>query len=298
MLDVFLEVIAPVLVMAALGGYVGRRFAVPVEVVSNLSFNLFGPALVFSTLSTIELTDETARIAVATVAMAATYAVVSLIVSAARGHDAPTRASLALGASLWNAGNMGLPVALLAFGEPGLEIGVLIFTVTAVWANSAGVVLASLAGGSARGALVAPLQVPALWAAASGLAFNFAAVDVPDVLAAPAATLGQAAIPAMLVVLGLQLTVRVGRDGVLELVQLATIRLLLGPLIALAVAEALRVEGLARDVLVVGGGLPTAVVTIVLATQYDARATLLSRGIVVTTLLSMATLTVLIDVVA
>ena len=45
MLDVFLDVIAPVLVMAALGGFVGRRFGVPAEVVSNLSFNLFGPAL-------------------------------------------------------------------------------------------------------------------------------------------------------------------------------------------------------------------------------------------------------------
>ena len=297
MLDVFLEIIAPVLVMAALGGFVGRRFGVPAEVISNLAFNLFGPALVFSTLSTLELTRSTARTAIATVTMCVSLAIVSLAVSFVRGHDAPTRASVALGASVWNAGNMGLPVALLAFGEPGLEIGVLVYVVASMWGNSAGVVLASLAGGSARGALVAPLRVPALWAAAAGLIVNLTDVGLPEVVEVPAATLGGAAIPAMLVVLGLQLRFDVGRDGVSGLAQMTMIRLVGGPLIGLAATELLGVEGIAQDYLIIAGGMPIAVMTVVLATQYGARANLLSRAIVLTTMLSIVTLTVLISIV-
>lgn len=295
--DVFLEVIAPVLVMAALGGLVGRRFSVPVEAVSNLSFNLFGPALVFSTLSTIDLTDATARTALAVIVMSASLALISLVVSLSRRHDRPTSASLALGASLWNAGNMGLPVSLLAFGDSGLEIGVLIFVVAAVWGNSAGVVLASLAGGSARRALSAPFRVPAIWAAVAGLVVNWTEAEVPAVIEIPADTLAGAAIPAMLVVLGLQLTIDIGHDGLADLAQLAVIRLLVGPLVAVGATGLIGVEGLARDVLIVSGAMPVAVVTVVLATQYGARATLLSRGVVVSTLLSIITLTVLINVV-
>ena len=129
MLDVFLDVIAPVLVMAVLGGLVGRRFDVPVEVLSNLVFNLFAPALVFRTLSTVELSGDTARIAGTTLLVLAASAVLSLMASWARRHDAPTRATLALGASVSNGGNMGLPVALLAFGQVGLDVAVLAFVV-------------------------------------------------------------------------------------------------------------------------------------------------------------------------
>ena len=168
----------------------------------------------------------------------------------------------------------------------------------AVWGNSAGVVLASLAGGSARYALVAPFRVPSMWAAVAGLGVNSADVEVPAVIEVPAETLAGAAIPAMLVVLGLQLTLDIGNEGFSDLAQLAVIRLLVGPLVAVGATEAIGVEGLARDVLIVSGAMPVAVVTVVLATQYGARATLLSRGVIVTTLLSIVTLTVLINFVA
>jgi hypothetical protein len=101
----------------------------------------------------------------------------------------------------------------------------------------------------------------------------------------------------MLVVLGLQLRFDVGRGGIDGLAQMTIIRLVGGPLIGLAVTQLLGVEGIARDYLIVAGGMPIAVMTVVLATQYRARANLLSRAIVLTTMLSVVTLTVLISIV-
>ena len=192
MLDVFLDVIAPVLAMALLGGVVGRRFDVPVEVLSNLVFNLFAPALVFRTLSTVELSGDTARIAGATLLVLAGSAILSLLASWARRHDATTRATVALGSSVSNGGNMGLPVALLAFGQFGLEVAVLAFEVGGIWANSAGVMLASMAGGSTTGALRAPFTAPALWAAAAALVVNALDLDIPIVVSASASTVSTA----------------------------------------------------------------------------------------------------------
>lgn len=297
MLDVFLDVIAPVLAMAVLGGLVGRRFDVPVEVLSNLVFNLFAPALVFRTLSTVELSGDTARIAGATLLVLAGSAILSMLVSWARRHDATTRATVALGSSVSNGGNMGLPVALLAFGQFGLEVAVLAFVVGGIWANSAGVMLASMAGGSTTGALRAPFTVPALWAAAAALVVNALDLDIPIVVSASASTLGDASIPLMLVVLGLQLRPDIGGEGIGDLAQIATIRLLVGPVLALGAVELLGVQGPAHDTLVVLGAMPTAVFTVVLATQYGARPTLVSRAVILTTVLSVATLTVLISIV-
>lgn len=297
MLDVFLDVIAPVLVMAALGGLVGRRFDVPVEVLSNLVFNLFAPALVFRTLSTVELSGDTARIAGTTLLVLAASAVLSLMASWARRHDAPTRATLALGSSVSNGGNMGLPVALLAFGQVGLDVAVLAFVVGGIWANSAGVMLASMAGGSTKGALRAPLTAPALWAASTALIVNALDVEIPTVVSASASTLGDASIPLMLVVLGLQLRPDIGGEGMADLVQIAIIRLLIGPVLALGAVELLGVHGASHDTLIVLGAMPTAVFTVVLATQYGARPTLVSRAVILTTVLSIATLTVLISIV-
>ena len=65
MLDVFTDVIVPVLAMAALGGFVARRYGVPVRPLSGLTFNLFTPALVFGSLASVEL--ELTSVAVASV---------------------------------------------------------------------------------------------------------------------------------------------------------------------------------------------------------------------------------------
>ncbi|MBM4415903.1 MAG: hypothetical protein FJ035_06610, partial [Chloroflexi bacterium] len=166
MLRVFLDVVLPVAVVAALGGVVGRWRAVPVQPVSALVFYLFSPALVFTSLADSALTlDVSLRIvAVMAATFVAMYGVAALWSTLAR-HDATLRAGFALAATTPNVGNMGLPVAQLAFGDPGLEIAVMNFVVGATLANSAGIAIASLAGGSPRAALAAPLRAPALWAA-------------------------------------------------------------------------------------------------------------------------------------
>src|SRR5690606_606902 len=62
-------------------------------------------------------------------------------------HDRALRAGFALSATMPNTGNMGLPVALLAFGQPGLDIAVLNFVIGAMIVYTAGVAIASMAGG-------------------------------------------------------------------------------------------------------------------------------------------------------
>lgn len=295
MFDVFAEVIAPILVVAGLGGWLGHRFGVSVGALSQLTFHLFSPALVFDAISSVELPASVAgRIVAAALAVFGASVLVSWLVGRLLGFEREDRAALVLVGSLSNGGNMGLPVALLAFGQPGLDVAVVAFVTGAFVTYTLGVVIASSATSSMRAAWSAPLRVPAVWAAVAGGVVNVADLDVPTTIEASTATLAGAAIPTMLVVLGLHVVGDLGISGGRKVTAALVVRLVLGPLVAFGATEALGLDGVAQRTLIVLGGMPTAVITTILATQYRARPTFVTRVVVASTLVSIATLTVLV----
>ena len=193
-----------------------------------------------------------------------------------------------------NSGNLGLPVAALAFGDPGLAVAVLGFVTSSFVVNSVGVLVASSGSGRGLRSLGSVLTVPALWAAVAGFVVNTSGADLPAVVTESANTLGDAAVPVMLVVLGLQLSRDQPSGGLGAAATSVAVRLLGGPAIAFLLTAALGLDGTTRDTLVVLGGMPTAVYTTILATQFRTRPSLVTRTVVLSTLASIATLTVLI----
>ena len=298
MLKVFLEVVLPVALVAIAGGLVGRWRNIAVAPVSGLVFYLFSPALVFHSMQTTQVSADLSVkiVAVMLVTFAAMWAF-AFIWSKIVGHDAPMRAAFALGATTPNVGNMGLPVAQLAFGKAGLDIAVMNFVVGAVVSNSLGIAIASMAGGSPKAALTAPFRYPVLYAGAAGLAVNMLGIKVPVTLDAPISSLAAAAVPVMLSVLGLQLQHAIGRDHLVDTVSVNAGRLLIAPVVAWFVCTALGLDGVSRATLVVLSAMPTAVIATIMATEFRAVPAFVTRVVVTSTLLSMLTLTVLITIV-
>jgi len=297
-LDVFFNVVLPVALVAAAGGAVGRWRGIPVAPMSALVFYLFSPALVFHSMATTEVSADTS-FRIFGVMLVTFFVMWGLATgwSMAVRHDAPMRAAFALAATTPNLGNMGLPVSSLAFGQVGLDIAIMNFVLGATLANTMGIAIASMAGGSRSAAFRAPLRYPALYAAASGLAVNALGIDLPTTLEEPVATLAAAAVPAMLVVLGLQLQDAVGVDRMLDTVSVNAGRLTVAPVIAWFAATALGLDGVPRATLTVLAAMPTAVIATILATEFRAVPAFVTRVVVTSTVLSMATLTVLIAIV-
>jgi len=75
------------------------------------------------------------------------------------------------------------------------------------------------------------------------------------------------------------------------------LRLLLGPLIAVGLVALLGISGLTRQVAIVQSAMPTAVVTGVLASEFGADAEFVTATILVSTITSVATLSVLLSVI-
>lgn len=298
MLDVFLDVVLPVALVALAGGLVGRWRGIPVAPVSALVFYLFSPALVFDSMATTEVSAGTSfrilGVMFATfVAMYAASTAWSVLVK----HDPPMRAAYALAATTPNAGNMGLPVALLAFGDAGFDIAVMNFVIAATMGNTFGIAIASLAGGSRKAALKAPFRYPALYAAGGGLIVNALNIDLPTTIESPISSLAVAAVPTMLTVLGLQLRSAAGKERLLDTFSVNAGRLVIAPLIAWSASTALGLDGVPRATLTVLAAMPTAVMATILATEFRAVPAFVTRVVVTSTLLSMLTLTALITIV-
>ena len=109
--------------------------------------------------------------------------------------------------------------------------------------------------------------------------------------------LGNAAIPAMLIVLGIQVASSRAFTDLRAIGGSVALRLVVSAFIAYGLVRLLGLDGLTGDVLIVVAGMPTAVFTIILAGEYGGRPELASSMVVVSTVLSLVSVTVLLTLV-
>jgi hypothetical protein len=299
-MSVLLNVILPVVLVAGLAALVQSRLRLDMRTISRAAFYLFSPALVFDSLSGSNIGgQEFGGIALAFAGLTLAMWAIGEGLSRLLRLDAPTKSGFLLSLLLMNAGNYGLPVVLFAFGEEGLARATLYFTLSGSLSASVGVYIAARGSAPARVALRRILGVPLVYASIAGLAFNLAGVALPEPLAKAVHLLAQASVPVMLVTLGIQLanTARL-KERVANVPALATAiagRLVLSPAIALGMAWLAGLTGLTRDVVVVESAMPTAVMTVILAAEFECGTSFVTLAIFGSTLLSVVTVTGLLN---
>lgn len=294
MLNVVGTVIAPVFAVAAIGALVGHRLGFSIDTLSKAVFYLFSPALVFRYTSTLQLEPGViARITVVCVVVFAANTLVAFLWSQARGHDHRTRAASMLTAAVANQGNLGLPVAKLAFGNAGLQVAVLVYVVGVTLWSSAGIAIGSVGHVDVRKAVLAPFRYPSIYAAIGGALVNISNVNLPTIVEEPATELAGAAIPVMLLVLGLQFSAHGGRE-LFEPAAWSLNRLVIGPLVAWPTVVLLGLDHVTGGTAILMCGMPSAVMVIVLAAELGSRPDLAVRTVVVSTAMSIPTLSVLV----
>jgi predicted permease len=255
-------------------------------------FYIFSPCLIFTLLTQSELSNgDILQVAAYTVATMACVGALAWALGRAFKLDRRTLAGVLLASIFMNAGNYGLPVVLFAFGEEALRYASLYFVTGAILAYTLGVIIASMGSVSLDKALVNLLKIPGLYAVLLALVFMRTGWQVPLLVERTTTLLGDASIPAMLVLLGMQLRTANWSGRRLPIVLAAGARLLAAPLVALALSPAFNLSGTARQATTLEAAMPTAVLTTVLATEYDAAPRLVTSIVFVTTVLSPLTLT-------
>lgn len=192
----------------------------------------------------------------------------------------------AMPALFMNAGNMGIPLALFAFGEAGLQRATLMFVIITLLQYSLGLYLLN-----GRGNWREPFRLPLIYAAIAGLVFNLNQITIPELLFQPIYMLGQSTIPLMLVSLGYRLHDFQSLEW-RHAIGGAVIRILGGFLMAWLAVGVIGAEGVNRQVLLLYGALPAAVINFVLTEKYRQDPELAASIVVLSTFVSVFTIPV------
>jgi predicted permease len=253
---------------------------------ADLALLVTSPALMFSVLADTHLEPrQWGALAGGTLWIAAGTAGMALLYAArnAAGQGG-LRRGLVLPAVFWNAGNMGLACARLAFGPEGLEAGAIVFVTMAVLSSTFGIWIAKGSNG-----FVEVLRLPLVYASVGGIAMALSGVELPRMVMEPIEMLGAMAIPLMLLNLGMQLrTLRISELH--HSLVVVAIRVGGGFALGWIFVTLFAVDGVDRQVLMLNAVMPAAVINAVMAQRYGTDPSLVASTIVLGTLLSLVTI--------
>ncbi|MBV7296671.1 AEC family transporter [Enterovibrio paralichthyis] len=199
MLEKVISILFPVFAVVAAGFFVGKAFRPDMRHINRINIDLMVPCLIFTTLSVMPLgSDQTSMFIAAIVAVLLPGVLM-----------VPISGLLKLPFKTWgppqmfrNSGNLAIPLFGYAFGASAEAPAILLFVVSMMLHITVG--LALLSNSEYRFQHI--LKMPILVAAMLAMVFNFADIQVWTPLNEAMILVGNAAVPVMLISLGVQLT--------------------------------------------------------------------------------------------
>ena len=180
-----------------------------------------------------------------------------------------------------NTGNLGFPLCLFAFGDPGFGYAIIVFALTSIVAFTIGIWVVAGEG--------SPLQIlkePLVMGTILGLIFMWQGWETPDFLTSSLELIGQMAIPMMLLALGVAVA-RLEITDVKKSFAISFCKIFFGINAALLASLIFDLPEVAISVLILQFSMPIAVTSYLLAEKYGADANAVAGLVVVSTLLTV-----------
>ena len=279
-----LSPVVPVFLLITAGFIFAHWKKISLASVTEIIVYLGTPSLVFSSLASKPL--FAGDIIVLSAGVLLIFAGVGLLIRLYFFLTGLRSRGFALPTLFMNAGNMGIPLALFAFGQEGMQRATLMFVIITFLQYSLGIYILN-----GRGNWTEIFRLPLIYAAIAGLMVNLAQIKIPGLLLQPVIMLGQATIPIMLISLGYRLYQ-------VESLQLghalggALLRILGGFAAANIAVNLIGAEGVNRQVLLLYGALPAAVINFILTEKYRQDPGLAASIVVLSTIISVLTIPV------
>jgi predicted permease len=293
--SVFLTDILPIFLIAGAGYLLASRLQANVRTLAHVVFYALIPCFAFRLLITSRITGPQAgRMALLAVLVLGVMGLLARIAALPLGLSRSELSAFLLVVMFSNGGNYGLPVVLFAFGNQAMPHATVYFVTSSILTYTVGVFLASAGQRSVTRAILGISKIPAIYGVVAAAVVLATGVSVPLTLMRPIQLLADAAIPVMILVLGMQLE----RAKVLEkprvVASAAALSLVAAPLVSIALTWMLGLTGPARQAGVALASMPTAVITTILALEFGIAPVFVTNVVFITTLLSPLTLAPLI----
>ena len=301
-LEVFTQVLLPILLMFGAGWILDRRWNLDLSTVVKLNINCFVPAFVFYELSTKRIGGILAWKAVGfTLSVIAVLFLLAALVGKFRGYPTARIRSLQMASGFYNSANYGIPLMHLAFPGETEALQVFVVLVQNVANFTLGIFMVSSVRTPGWRAALPMLRQVSLWAVISALLLRaFHGPVEPDLsggmrwLWVPMKYFHDALVSVALMTLGIQLSKTRAKFALAPIGWALSLRLLAGPLVGWALAHAFQFEGPVLLSMILSTSFPTAVNTAMIAHEFGADAEYATDTVFWSTLLSILSVTSLV----
>lgn len=293
----FFSVVLPIFIVMSTGIVIQRWRPMDTQVLSTLLMYLFTPALMFSAIMHSNLTSDDLKLMTI---FGIIFLVVSWLIGAVGSKALSLKrdgtAAVLVSIILANSANYGGSASLFAWGMDGFRAAVVFMAIHQIFASVLAIYVCARGKSDVRESIIEPFKQPIFYMTIVAAILRFIGIDaesIPQALMGPIDMLADTSIPLALVMLGMYLYgMRFQTKEFFALGFISLSRLVLIPLIMAPIAWMLGADGLVRNVLILQTAMPTAVTSLVFASEYEARPDLVGAAVIVTTIVSLLTVTV------
>jgi len=260
MLGRILGIILPVFTVILVGYLYARRVKPDMSAVNRISMTILAPALIFSALASKEFNvAEYGLLMIGSVGVVLGSGLLAWPVAKLLHADHRTFVPPMM---FNNCGNMGLPLAVLAFGASGFAAMVALFTISNLIQFTLGTWLIDH-----QARFTSLIRNPMVWSTFAGFAFAVFHPPMPEWASVGLKMVGDALIPMMLLSLGVRLYEVRWSDWHIGVIG-GLVCPLTGIAMALVMGPLLGLDAQQRGLLVLFGALPPAVLNFMVAEQF------------------------------
>ncbi|MGB9936224.1 MAG: AEC family transporter [Methanobacterium sp.] len=290
-----IETIIPIIIMIVIGYFLKRlKILKPndADLLNKIVINIAIPALIFNAIYNIDISilPIIAPIPLICMAVGILSGLVAYIFAKIKKYPQKTVWSIVITSSMFNSGFLGYPFVLGVFGGDGLVRAVFYDLGSMMLFIIFGVVLLLIYGGKYTTILKRALIFPPIWAVALAIFLNYINFEIGPIIFNTLDYLSGAAIPLIMISLGLSLEFRGIKENVQAIFSVSIIKLLIAPAIAAVIVLLLGIEGLEKQVTIIEAAMPSAMLSLVLAITYNLDIKTAASCIFTSTILSLTTI--------
>lgn len=281
-----------------LTGFIGQKtFRLHIKSITTMALYLMTPFLVFETFYTHELNSDYLYLMLFTTLLMLLLIVVTIFMGKLNKLDKTKMSALLLGSAFPNSGNYGAPVALFAFGAVGFNYAVIIMVTHALLINTIGIFIASYGSKNStnmKEIMFNVLKMPVFYAAVIGVILQVSPITLPLAFTNGISLVSSAAIPTVMLILGMQLAeIKFQKLERRNLNLMIILRMFISPILSIILVLIMPVSIVVKQVFILLGAMPIAANTTLLAVQFDVESELVSFATLVTTIISIFTIPII-----
>ena len=289
---IFINVITPVFALVVIGYFAGPPLNLNARTLTRFAYYILVPAFVFNVVSVADIqVSLVTQMIIYILLVHIGVALIGFSVAKLLRRSAEMVAAYVMVAVFGNVGNFGVPIIKFRLGEEAMLAATVYFLAILTISFIVAVAAANWSKGGGIGAMWAVFKTPALIALVPSILVNWVDIQPPLVIMRITDLLAGAMIPTMLVALGVQLAGVKKFHFSSDVVISSSIRLLIAPALALLLAIPFGLTGVERGAAVFHSAMPAAVLTSIIAIEYDLLPNFITTVVLFSTLVSVVTLT-------